>query len=278
MRSLFTFLMLLFCQTWNILGQQTQSSSLPGPYLYESGAIVRGDTTKKALALVFTGDSYAEGGQAIRSALNKHQVKAGFFFTGHFYRNPEFEPLISSLIRDSHYLGAHSDQHLLYCDWTKRDSLLVDKPTFIKDLWDNYKEMAQFGIDPEDAPLFLPPYEWYNDRISGWTADQGLHLINITYGTLSHADYTTPEMPNYRSSQTIYKSILDYEEGSEHGLNGFLLLVHIGVGPEREDKFYLYLDRLISELHSRGYEFKRVDQLIDPLELDTYPASRKMEE
>lgn len=138
----------------------------------------------------------------------------------------------------------------------------MDKPTFEKDLWDNYREMESFGIGPKEAPLFLPPYEWYNDSIAQWTAEQGLQLINITYGTLSHADYTTPEMPNYRSSQTIYKSILDHEQSAEHGLNGFLLLVHIGVGPQREDKFHLYLDKLLSELHARGYELKRVDELL----------------
>lgn len=244
-----------------------QNGAPANPYLWESGAIVRGDTTEKSLALVFTGDSHAEGGEVIKNILEKYEVKAGFFFTGHFYRNPQFESLIHQLKNQDHYLGAHSDQHLLYCDWTHRDSLLVDQATFTKDLWDNYQEMERFGIFPEDAPLFLPPYEWYNDSISQWTADQGLYLINITYGTLSHADYTSPDMPNYRSSQTIYESILEYEEKSAHGLNGFLLLIHIGVGSDREDKFYPYLEKLIPELRSRGYQFKRVDQLIDPLQV-----------
>lgn len=116
MKNCFALLVLILSQTLGVLGQELDPNSAPLPYRYESGAIVRGDTSKKALALVFTGDSYAEGGQAIRKALNKHQVKAGFFFTGHFYRNPAFKSLISELIRDGHYLGAHSDQHLLYCD------------------------------------------------------------------------------------------------------------------------------------------------------------------
>ena len=93
-------------------------------------------------------------------------------------------------------------------------------------------------------------------------ARNGGRLINFTSGTLSNADYTTPDMPNYRSSGIIYKSIMDFEKGNAAGLNGFILLIHIGTAPEREDKFYGYLDVLISELKRKGYQFKRIDELL----------------
>ncbi|MBN1181302.1 MAG: hypothetical protein JXB49_03375, partial [Bacteroidales bacterium] len=106
------------------------------------------------------------------------------------------------------------------------------------------------------------PYEWYNDSISSWTKSMGLQLINFTSGTLSNADYTTPDMPNYRSSGIIYESIINYEKEHAGGLNGFILLIHIGTAPQREDKFYDYLHDLISELKSEGYKFKRIDELL----------------
>jgi peptidoglycan/xylan/chitin deacetylase (PgdA/CDA1 family) len=113
----------------------------------------------------------------------------------------------------------------------------------------------------------LPPYEWYNDSISAWTKSLGFQLINYTPGTLSHADYTTPEMPNYRNSEVIYRSIINFERESARGLNGFILLSHIGTSPDRKDKFYYKLDVLITELKTRGYHFKRIDELlsIDPV-------------
>ena len=98
------------------------------------GAIIRGDVSKKDIAIVFTGDQYGDGGEVIRKALLSKKVKGSFFLTGNFYRNPEFKSLILKLRRDGHYLGAHSDKHLLYCDWTKRDSLLVTKDQFQKEL------------------------------------------------------------------------------------------------------------------------------------------------
>jgi peptidoglycan/xylan/chitin deacetylase (PgdA/CDA1 family) len=39
--------------------------------------------------LVFTGGDYADGGPHIRCVLRKRGVKASFFFTGDFYRDPQ---------------------------------------------------------------------------------------------------------------------------------------------------------------------------------------------
>jgi len=226
------------------------------------GAVVRGDTTQKKLSLVFTGGDYADGGNHIQKVLKTHGIKSSFFFTGDFYRKPEFKSIIENLVKDGHYLGAHSDKHLLYCDWNQRDSLLVTKDEFLTDLKNNYTEMKKFGIDENDAKVFLPPYEWYNDSISRWTEDADFQLINFTHGTRSNADYTTPEMPSYRSSEEIFQSIVDYESSSAIGLNGFILLIHIGTAPERTDKFYFRLDELIKLLRKKGYEFKRIDELL----------------
>ena len=226
------------------------------------GAIVRGDTSRAELALVFTGDEYADGGIYIAEVLADHDVKASFFLTGRFYQNPEFHTLIQTLLAAGHYLGAHSDQHLLYCSWEKRDSLLVKQEKFKRDLLENYRRMLAFGISKENAALFLPPYEWYNDSIASWSRALGLQLINHTHGTLSHADYTVPGTKGYRGSSEIFQSILEYELSSSHGLNGFILLTHIGTDSERTDKFYFYLDKLLEELKSKGYRFKRIDELL----------------
>jgi endoglucanase len=233
-------------------------------FTYNHGAIVRGDTTAKKIALVLTGDEFGDGGKYIAEILEKENVKASFFLTGNFYRNKEFEPVIKELLNDGNYLGSHSDRHLLYCDWTKRDSLLVSKKEFIDDLNNSYSEMVKFGIKREEAAYFLPPYEWYNDSIALWTNQSGLQLVNFTGGTRSNADYTYPGMGNqYVDSKTIYNSIISYEQQSVSGLNGFILLIHIGTDPQRTDKFYFYLPELVKELKSRGYRFVRINELLN---------------
>jgi len=227
------------------------------------GAVTRGDTTERSIALVFTGDAYADGGPYIMETLHKEKISASFFFTGNFYRNPDFTPLIRSLCDDGHYLGAHSDQHLLYCSWEDRMLTLVDRDSFETDLKNNYKEMSRYAIDAAVATFYLPPFEWYNREIASWTEDLGLILINHTGGTLSAADYTIPSMgKRYRTSEEIHSSILSCAAAEPNGLNGFLLLMHIGTHPERSDKYYFKLPDLIKKLKSQGYQFKRVDQLL----------------
>ena len=90
------------------------------------------------------------------------------------------------------------------------DSLLVTKNTFLEDLRDNFNTLAALGIPKNEARLFIPPYEWYNDSIVAWSRQAGLTLLNYTPGALSHADYTAPEMKNYRSSEEICRNILNY--------------------------------------------------------------------
>ena len=237
-------------------------ANAPSRFILEQGAITRGDTSRRQLALVFTGDEFGDGGTTIRSALKRHKLKASFFFTGRFYRNPEFKKLIRGLKADGHYLGAHSDAHLLYCDWTDRNRLLVSREEFAKDLKRNYEAMAAFGISKSNAKFFLPPFEWYNETISKWTSELNLQLINFTRGTRSNADYTTPTEANYVDSETILESIKTYEARNADGLNGFILLLHVGVDPARTDKFYHRLNELLEFLQSRKYRMVRVDELV----------------
>jgi peptidoglycan/xylan/chitin deacetylase (PgdA/CDA1 family) len=231
-------------------------------FSYSHGAIIRGDSTQKKIALVFTGDEFADGGSFIAEALDQQRIKASFFLTGRFYENPAFKPIVQRLRKAGHYLGPHSNDHLLYCDWSKRDSLLVTHQDFFDDLVVNFDIMKGEGINTPEIKYFLPPYEWYNDTIAAWTKELGFQLINFTPGTRSNADYTYPELKNYQSSDIIYKSIIDYENSKTAGLNGFILLVHIGTDPKRTDKFYKRLPQLISYLKSKSYQFQTVEQLL----------------
>jgi len=222
------------------------------------GGIIQGDSAKKEIALVFTGHEFADGSTAIRQALKKNHVQGSFFLTGEFYRL--YPDLVRQLQKEGHYLAPHSDKHLLYADWSKRDSTLVTHDVFQKDLLDNYKAMSEAGISLPEQLYFLPAYEWYNRDISSWCSELGVQLINFTPGTISNADYTVPEMKNYRSSEDIYQNIMKYEQAKT--LNGFMLLFHIGTDARRTDKFYDRLDKLIEMLKSKGYKIVGVDELL----------------
>jgi peptidoglycan/xylan/chitin deacetylase (PgdA/CDA1 family) len=237
------------------------------------GAIIRGPKDQKRLALVFTGHEYGEGGETILDELAKHQGRASFFLTGAFLTNSSLTSLVRRMQEERHYLGPHSDQHLLYCSWDAGRTNLVTEEEFQADLAAN---VAKLPAAPEGfrrfSRYFLPPYEHYNRDIADWTRASGWTLINYTPGTRSHADYTGEADKNFASSQKIFDSILARERDDPNGLNGFILLLHVGCGPGRTDKFPARFGELLDVLAGRGYEFVRVDELLRPPRDPNFPG------
>jgi peptidoglycan/xylan/chitin deacetylase (PgdA/CDA1 family) len=243
-----------------------------------AGGIVRGPKQSRRIALVFTGHEYAEGAETILDQLDAHHAKASFFFTGDFLANPTFAPLLQRLAKAGHLLGPHSDKHLLYCAWDDPKRTLVTRPAFVADVQNNLEKIAaleQNDSDPSDTAgdvdvfgrlrrgYFLPAFEHYNEEIALWTRALGLTLINPTPGTRSAADYTGEADRNFVSSQAIYDSIVAREGQSPDGLNGFILLLHVGSGPARADKFHTRFGELLDFLGAESYQLVRVDKLLE---------------
>ena len=179
-------------------------------------------------------------------------IQGAFFFTGRFYEL--YPDIIKTLLDKGHYVGGHSYGHLLYMPWENPDSLLVTREEFEADMMKSYDLMRKAGIEYKDAPLYIPPYEYYNKEISAWAKSMGIQVVNYTPGTASNADYTTPDMKNYRSSKSIYDQIMALEK--KEGLNGHLMLIHFGTHDDRTDKFYNgYMEKMIKTLKRKGYTF-----------------------
>ena len=115
---------------------------------------------------------------------------------------------------------------------------------------------------PAKGHLFIPPYEWYNREIAAWSRELGPPLFHFTPGTSPNADYTTPSMPEYLPTETIYDRILEYEKKDPAGLNGFILLIHIGTILVVDGQVHLRLGELIRDLRARGYTLVRIDELL----------------
>ncbi len=229
------------------------------------GAIIRGPKGEKRLALVFTGHEHGEGGETILDELQRYHARASFFLTGVFMDKPGFGGLLERIVREHHYLGPHSDQHLLYCSWENPPRTLVTEDEFFADLMTNVAKTYRHGFEPARfRRYFLPPFEHYNREIADWTRKQRWNLVSYTPGTRSHADYTGEADKNFTSSQVIFDSIVKREREDPHGLNGFILLLHLGSGPTRADKFHPRFGELLDYLAGKGYEFVRVDELLEP--------------
>ncbi len=240
-----------------------KNTTIAAQHIIQKGAIVKASVIDLSVALVFTGDEFGDGLTTIEKTLQKENIKGSFFFTGRFYRNPNFKTGVKKLIQSNHYMGPHSDAHLLYNDWTKRDSLLVSYQQFADDLNKNMDAMEQLGINTKQVKYFIPPYEWWNDSVATWTNWRGMQLFSFTPGTFTNADYTWPEMGNaYKSSEFLMNKINLLSDDTKN-FKGSILLIHIGTDPRRKDKLYNQLGDMIRLLKKKGYQFKRIDQLLE---------------
>lgn len=232
------------------------------PWTFVHGAPVRGDTSKKQLALIFTGGDFGEGSQHILDELARRKIKASFFVTGDFLRKPDLLPHLKRMIADGHYLGPHSDSHPLYCPWEDRGKTLVTEKFFHQDLQKNIDDLRALGALPDRSQFiyFIPPFEWYNDDQTRWSRDAGALLFNFTPGSGSNRDWAPESHDSFVPSRKIFDDILAFERKDPAGLNGFLLLLHLG--SQRNDKMHVLLGPLLDELKNRGYSFVRVDDLL----------------
>ncbi len=244
-----------FAAMENLGKQQKSVETVKDKY----GAVIRIEPQKKNIYLVFTADSMFQGGTKILNTLKKEKIKGSFFLTGNCLRMEEHKELIRSIIKQGHYVGGHSDRHLLYAPWENRDSLLVTREQIADDLTDNAIELEEFGIEVSDSRWFLPPYEYYNRECVDIISNMGYKVLNYTPGTATPADYATPSMKNYRSSQELIEKLYKYE--NTLGLNGAILLIHPGVDSERNDKLYNRLGEIVQYLKKRGYSFRALNEL-----------------
>jgi peptidoglycan/xylan/chitin deacetylase (PgdA/CDA1 family) len=219
------------------------------------GATVRIDTDRKVIRLIFSADEAFEGAEPILETLDKNHVKASFFLTGNCLREKKFKSVIQKIINEGHYVGGHSDKHLLYASWDDRQQSLVTPDSLIADFRQNMAELEKFGVDISQAPYFLPPYEYYNTENVRLIESLGQTVVNYTPGLRTAADYTTPDMPNYKSSQELIDQLYAYE--ADKGLNGSIILIHPGTQDIRTDKLYLRLDEIIRYLKTKSYIFER---------------------
>lgn len=232
---------------------QKNEQEVKDPY----GAIVRLNPQDKAIHFIFTSDGNMNGAEAILKTLKKKKVKASFFVTGRHLRNPELAEITKRIIDEGHYLGGHSDRHMLYADWTPERNSRVTPEQIITDLQKNYAELEKFGIKLEDAPYFLPGYEHYNKESVDVLNSMGVKVINYTPGTGTGADYTIVSMPEYRTAKQLQDGLYRFEK--EHGLDGAIILMHPGIHKDRPDSERLssHLGEIIDYLKKKGYTFDR---------------------
>ena len=230
----------------------------PNGLLIQSGAIVRGDSAQKKIALVFLGNQPGNGAKAITQILSKEKLHASFFLsTGYIKHNAG---QVKQMKAGGNYISVNGSS--VGCFEPGCDSS-ISRDALINALQENYEALKPFGITTKNAPIFLPYTVKYNgDDLTAWANDLNLKLINYTPGTLSTSDNSLPGTANYVGSDSIFQNVMARARQMPYGINGYFLVFHTDADPRRTDKFYMLLPLLLQELKNEGYKFVRADELL----------------
>lgn len=226
----------------------------------KDGFMIRGDTTKKNIALVFTAHNKNDGFEFIKSALDSSNIKASFFFTGDFYRNKNNKSIVELLIRNGHCLGLLSDKYTEFVANDATKTTLISFTDFKNDIKANYLAMEKFGLTREKSKYLFAPYYRYNAKIAHFTRQLGLEPVCNTPGTYIECDNTLQFENNYYSNERILNQLNEFEKNNT--LNGTILSINMGTDAKRTEKFYKELNILIGSYMTQKYTFVTIDEML----------------
>lgn len=197
-------------------------------------AVYVDDTDDKVLYLTFD-NGYEQGyTEKVLDVLEKHDVPATFFLTGHYVAS---EPaLVKKMSAAGHIIGNHSDTH--------PDFTTMSKEAMHKEL--KALEEAVAEITRQKSLTYLrPPRGTFNEETLEW-ADK-LGYVHV-FWSLAFKDWETDKQKGWEYA---------YDQIMSQVHPGAIMLLHT-VSKDNAEA----LDKVISKLKQEGYTFKSLDDLM----------------
>lgn len=207
-----------------------------GSYFIQSNFFVKslckGDTGKKQIAITFDDGPMKDFTPKVLDILKTEKVPAAFFLIGRNIQGNE--ELVKRMIAEGHVIGNHSFEHGFWFSLQSKSKMISDAEkcdTAIKEVT---------GLQPK---LFRPPYGVTNPMVAQLIKQRNYHSIGWSVRT-----YDT----NAKSAEGLLQKTL------KNLCAGDVILFHdwgqhtIGM-----------LSEFISQARKRGFEFVRVDELLN---------------
>jgi peptidoglycan/xylan/chitin deacetylase (PgdA/CDA1 family) len=119
------------------------------------------------------------------------------------------------------------------------------------------------------APFWRAPYGEHNVQIRRWAAELGYRHVGWTKGrswqqSMDTLDWVADtSSAAYHTAEEILANLLSMTENEAHGVNGGIILMHLGSHRQDGDHFYTILPRLISGLREKNYEIVKISALVE---------------
>jgi len=227
----------------------------------------RGNPNKKQIALTFDGGSHVGEAQNILDTLKSRGIKATFFITGEFAER--HVGLLRQIIADGHVLGNHSWDHphltSYASDATQTTLPGVTREFLQEELRKTSRLFEELGLPA--THLWRAPYGEQNRALNAWAEEAGYKHIGWTQGTSWRTNLDTndwvehPGEAGFFYPDEVVRKILSFGKGTPYGLNGGIVLMHIGT-LRKDFPFYQKIGALIDTLKASGYRFVTVPEMM----------------
>lgn len=222
----------------------------------------RGNTRRREVAFTFDGGSNARAASEILDLLKKKSIRSTMFLTGQFIQeNPD---LVKQIVREGHEVGNHLLKHDHLVDWKSKKTQL-SKKEFLHQL-KAVEKTFEAVTGRTMSRFWRAPYGEINKEIIEWASSHGYTHVGWTRNgrkSLDTLDWVAdPKHPLYRSPKEIMNRILSFEKYDQHGLNGGIVLMHLGSERKPKDMPHRKLPDLIDRLVAKGYRGVTVSQAL----------------
>jgi peptidoglycan/xylan/chitin deacetylase (PgdA/CDA1 family) len=256
-------------QDGQVSSLQTVLVTFASPTLsYLSRDFRRGSLDERQVALTFDGGAGNNAAEEILNFLKDKEIQCTFFLTGRFIRN--FPETVKQIAADGHEVGNHTWSHPHMTSYARdREQRTLPAITHerIRDEFNKTASLFRMVTGEEMARLWRAPYGEYNREILTWAGMEGYKHVGWTVGrgweeNMDTMDWVADrESKAYHTADEVAEKILAYANRRGAGANGVIILMHLGT--EREDDFpHRKLPEIIDGLHSKGYRFVKVSQML----------------
>ena len=225
-------------------------------------SIEEGNVENKRLAITFDAGSDSSYTEKILEILEKHNLSCTMFLTGKFIeKHPN---LVKKMVKQGHEFANHTYDHPHLTNYRNNHRQELLKSTtrdFIHQQL--YKtDSLFFKITGQHLkPFWRAPFGEYNTEILTWAAEAGYVHIKWTDTFDTHDWVTDEESELYHTPGEIFDHFMQAEEERPFGLNGVIVLMHLG-SDRNGDHIFEVLPILIQTVQEKGYTLGCISDLL----------------
>jgi len=250
--------------------QNIAFTSGPPPTTYLTKDLNRGNMARKQVALTFDGGSTDNATQPILDILKASNLQVTVFLTGSFIQ--KFPEMTRRIVQEGHEIGNHTWNHPHLTTYAADKQNMVLPNVTREFLHDQLLRTANLFAETTGvkmAPFWRAPYGEHNLEIRQWAAELGYRHVGWTKGrnwqeSLDTMDWVADTTSKaYHTSEEILLHLLNMAAEETSGLNGGIILTHLGSHRQDGDHFYTVLPRLIRGLREKNYILVKISELAE---------------